>query len=153
MAPRHPLAPSLDAVAPSLDALAPPLGAVAPPLGAVAPPSPVHQDAPRPAVGHRTARRLASRVGEDAGASGLAWIPYLIVLAGAAAGMFVAWQGSKYAGLGAALLGCSLLVAALARLVLPPRFAALLSSRRKASDVLAFAVLGAAVLAVALTLP
>ena len=75
------------------------------------------------------------------------------MLAGAAAGMFVAWQGSKYAGRGAALVGCSLLAAALARLVLPARYAGLLSSRRKASDVLAFAVFGAAVLAVALMLP
>ena len=106
---------------------------------------------PLDAVGHRTARRLASRTREDAGA--LAWIPYLIVLAGAAAGMFLTWQGVSYAGRGAALLGGSLLVAALLRLVLPARYAALLSSRRKAFDVLAFAVLGAAVLAVALTLP
>ena len=85
--------------------------------------------------------------------NGLAWLPYLIVLAGVALGMFVAWQGSRYAGWGAALVGCSLLVAGLARLILPPRYAGLLSTRRKASDVLAFAVFGAAVLAVALMLP
>ena len=59
--------------------------------------------------------------------------------------MFVAWQGSRYAGWGAALVGCSLLAAGLARLILPPRYAGLLSTRRKASDVLAFAVFGAAV--------
>jgi len=86
-------------------------------------------------------------------ASGLAWVPYLIVLAGVALGMFVAWQGSRYVGWGAALVGCSLLVAGLARLILPPRYAGLLSTRRKASDVVAFAVFGAAVLAVALMLP
>ena len=86
-------------------------------------------------------------------ASGLAWVPYLIVLAGAALGMFVAWRGSRYAGWGAGLVGCSLLAAGLARLILPPRYAGLLSTRRKASDVLAFAVFGAAVLAVALMLP
>ena len=80
-------------------------------------------------------------------------MPYLIVLAGAAAGMFVIWQGSKYAARGTGLLGCSLLAAGLARLVLPPRLASLLSTRRKASDVLAFAVFGGAVLAVALMLP
>ena len=50
-------------------------------------------------------------------------------------------------------MGCSLLAAGLARLILPPRYAGLLSTRRKASDVLAFAVFGAAVLAVALMLP
>jgi hypothetical protein len=46
-----------------------------------------------------------------------------------------------------------MLAAGLARLILPPRYAGLLSTRRKASDVLAFAVFGAAVLAVALILP
>jgi hypothetical protein len=75
------------------------------------------------------------------------------VLAGAAAGMLVAWQGSQYAARGAGLIGASLLVAALARLVLPERYAGLLASRRKASDVLGFAVFGAAVLAVAIALP
>jgi len=83
----------------------------------------------------------------------LAWLPYLIVLAGTAAGLYEVFQGSRYTGHGTELVGCSLLVAGLARLVLPARFAGLLSTRRKASDVLAFAVLGAGVLAVALTLP
>src|SRR5271166_1743182 len=131
-------------------------------------------DAPRTAAGHRAARSRESRSARDRApggdrapardrnpandrndpvASGLAWVPYLIVLAGAASGMFVAWQGSRYAGWGAGLLGCSLLVAGLARLILPPRYAGLLSTRRKASDVLAFAVFGAAVIAVALMLP
>jgi Protein of unknown function (DUF3017) len=83
----------------------------------------------------------------------LAWLPYLIVLAGVAAGMFVAWQGSKYASRGAGIIGASLLAGALFRLILPARYAGLLSSRRKASDVLALAALGAAVLAVAISLP
>ena len=107
-------------------------------------------------AGHRAARSRESRSAGDRNdpvASGLAWVPYLIVLAGVAAGMFVAWQGSKYAGRGTALVGCSMLAAGLARLILPPRYAGLLSTRRKASDVLAFAVFGAAVLAVALMLP
>ena len=116
-------------------------------------------DAPRAAAGHRAARCPGVRRPGQAtatiavGLGGLAWVPYLIVLAGVAAGMFVAWQGSRYAGRGAALVGCSLLAAGLARLILPPRYAGLLSTRRKASDVLAFAVFGAAVLAVALMLP
>ena len=62
-------------------------------------------------------------------------------------------RGSAYATRGTAVLGGTLLAAALARLVLPNRFAGVLASRRKASDVLAFAVFGAAVLAVALSLP
>ena len=86
-------------------------------------------------------------------AGSLAWVPYLIVLAGAAAGMFIVSRGSAYAGRGTALLGGTLLAAALTRLILPNRFAGVLASRRKTSDVLAFAVFGAAVLAVALSLP
>ena len=146
--------------------------------GAAAPPPPVHHDAtpappaaaPAPAApatppapsrnpaGHRAprdraVRDRATRDGEATAAAGLAWLPYLIVLAGVAAGMFVIWQGSKYAGRGAALIGASLLAGALARLILPERYAGLLSSRRKASDVLAFAAFGAAVLAVAIALP
>ena len=83
----------------------------------------------------------------------MAWLPYLIVLAGAAAGLLVALQGSRHAGRGAALVGAALLVAALARLALPPRYAGLLASRSKALDVAGFAVFGAAVLAVAASLP
>jgi hypothetical protein len=138
--------------------------------GAAAPPA-VHHDAAPPArhdaarvapaapaapAGHRAARpaRPVGRAGSrDPGTSTLAWLPYLIVLAGVAAGMFVVWMGSKYAGRGAAVIGTSLLAGALARLIVPVRHAGLLASRRKASDVLAFAVFGAAVLAVAIALP
>ena len=146
-----------------------PTGNTAPPLDAVAP-RPTHPDRspptppnrgsagrrPRAVAGHRAARSRESRPASDrndAVVGGLAWVPYLIVLAGVAAGMYVVWQGSKYAGRGTALVGCSMLAAGLARLILPPRWAGLLSTRRKASDVLAFAVFGAAVLAVALMLP
>ena len=158
-------------------AAAPPPDA-APPFDSA--PPPVHHDAtpsaPAAAIpaSHRATRPRPSRVprdraprdrgsrdrgsrggrdGEATAAGGLAWLPYLIVLAGVAAGMFVIWQGSKYAGRGAALVGCSLLAGALARLILPARYAGLLASRRKASDVLAFAAFGAAVLAVAIALP
>ena len=140
--------------------------------GAAAPP-PVHHDADpaTPAVpatpatsaapaSHRATRTTrttratrATRAGRGPRPSKLAWLPYLIVLAGTAAGMLVAWHGSKYAGRGAALIGASLLAAALARLILPARYAGLLATRRKASDVLGFAVFGAAVLAVAIALP
>ena len=124
--------------------------------GAAAPP-PVHHDAPAAPASHRAARTTrttrATRATRGSQPSKLAWLPYLIVLAGAAAGMLVAWQGSKYAARGAALIGASLLVGALARLILPARYAGLLASRRKASDVLGFAVFGAAVLAVAIALP
>jgi hypothetical protein len=103
--------------------------------------------APRAAAGHRATRPA------DSGPSPLAWVPYLIALAGVAAGLFLAFYASRDAGRGTGLVGCSLLVAGLARLVLPPRYAAMLSTRRKTSDVLAFAAFGAGVLAVALMLP
>ena len=106
-----------------------------------APPPVHHQGFPR---SPRTAP--ASR-------AALAWVPYLIVLAGVAAGMVVIWQGSQYAGRGAGLVGGTLLVAAVTRLVLPPRYAGLLASRGRTLDVVTFAVLGAAVLGVALSLP
>jgi hypothetical protein len=83
----------------------------------------------------------------------LAWLPYLVVLAGAITGLFVAWQGSQHAGRGAGIVGGALLAAAAARLVLPPRYGGLLASRGKALDVATFAVLGAAVLGVAISLP
>jgi Protein of unknown function (DUF3017) len=83
----------------------------------------------------------------------LAWLPYLIVLAGVAVGLYVAWRGSQQAGRGAAVVGGALLAAAAARLVLPARYAGLLVTRGKALDVTALAVLGAAVLGVAVSLP
>ena len=130
--------------------------AAAPPPPDAAPP----YDAPPPygaPAGHRATRTTraarASQIDGDSATSALAWLPYLIILAGVAAGMFVAWKRSKYAGRGAGLIGASLLVGAVARLILPARYAGLLSSRRKASDVLALALFGAAVLAVAIALP
>ena len=133
-----------------------------------APPPVHHQGSPRrPATppGHRArargardardARDTRNAPGEpNAAPSGAApWLPYLIVLAGVGVGLFVTWQGSKYAGLGTSLVGGALLAAAVARLLLPPRYAELLSSRWKVSDVVAFTVLGAGVLAIALVLP
>jgi Protein of unknown function (DUF3017) len=111
---------------------------------AAAPPPVHHQDFPR-APAEPGPRPPVPAV--------VAWLPYLIVLAGAVAGLVVAFRGSGNAGRGAGLVGAALLVAAVARLVLPPRYAGLLVSRGKAQDVAAFAVLGAAVLGVALSLP
>jgi hypothetical protein len=97
--------------------------------------------------GHRAIRPA------DSGPSPLGLVPYLIALAGVAAGLFLAFGAARDVGRGAGLIGCSLLGAGLARLVLPPRYAAMLSTRGKTSDVLAFAAFGAGVLAVALLLP
>ncbi len=127
------------------------------PASAVSPATPVSPEPPanpRPAApthGHTHARKAAAV--HPVAVHSLAWLPYLVVLAGAAAGLFFAWQGSRYASLGAVLVGGALLAAALARLLLPARYAGLLTSRQKAPDVAAFAVFGAAVLALALMLP
>jgi hypothetical protein len=144
------------AAPPSPDA-APPYDA-ADPYATAAPPASHRASRTTRATGAtRTTRAAradrASQADDDPGTSALAWLPYLIVLAGVAAGMFVALKGSKYAGGGAGLIGVSLLAGAVARLILPARYAGLLSSRRKASDVLALALFGAAVLAVAIALP
>lgn len=114
-----------------------------------------HQTAGHQRAGHQTTEhQTAGHQGaghQRAGAG--AWVLYLVLLAGIAIGLYITWQGSKNAARGAAVVGCSLLVAALARLVLPPRHAGPLSSRGKTSDVLAFTALGAGVLGVALMLP
>ena len=108
----------------------------------------------RSRAGHRAARPgLSTPATDRTGTAAVTWVPYLVALAGAAAGLLIAWRGASYAALGTGVLGGSLLAAALARLILPERYAGLLATRRKASDVLTFAVLGAAVLAVALMLP
>jgi peptidoglycan/LPS O-acetylase OafA/YrhL len=109
---------------------------------------------PRSAAGHRAAEPKVRKTGATpAEPSVLAWVPYLVVLAGVGAGVLLAAHASWDADRGAGLVGCSLLAGALARLVLPARLGSMLSTRGKASDVLAFTVLGAGVLALALLLP
>jgi hypothetical protein len=121
---------------------------------AVAPPSVRDQDFPRSRMAARAAKAQAKAKAQGGAARpALAWLPYLIVLAGALTGLAVAWLNSLRTGPGAGVVGVALLVAALARLVLPPRYAGLLVSRSKAMDVAGFAVLGIAVLAVAASLP
>jgi hypothetical protein len=138
------LAP-MDDIAPPPDAAAPRAPAGSAPMS-TAPASHRATRAPR-------AKDRAKDSDEPAVTGVLAWVPYLVVLAGAAAALFVVSKGSAYALRGIAVLGGTLLAAALTRFLLPNRFAGLLASRRKASDVLAFAVFGAALLAVALSLP
>jgi hypothetical protein len=114
---------------------------------------PADADRPRTAPARRRTADARAADADRAVAGVLAWLPYLIVLAGVAVGLSVAGQGSLHAGRGAAVVGGALLAAAVARLLLPPRYAGLLASRGKALDVAAFAVLGAAVLGAALSLP
>ena len=74
------------------------------------------------------------------------------MLAAVVVGLLIALRGSRSTGIGTGLAGCALLLAALARLVLPPGQAGLLASRNKVLDVLAFTVLGGGVLGLALWL-
>ena len=118
-----------------------------------APARPADAGRPRTAPARRRTAHARAADADRPVAGVLAWLPYLIVLAGVAVGLSVAGQGSLHAGRGAAVVGGALLAAAVARLLLPPRYAGLLASRGKALDVAAFAVLGAAVLGAALSLP
>jgi hypothetical protein len=113
-------------------------------------PPPVHHQGFRPNPGRAPGHRARDAAG---GSRALASLPYLIVLAGVAAGLFITSQGSQDVRLGTGLVGGALLAAAAARLLLPPRYTKLLSSRWKATDVLAFTLLGGGVLAIALVLP
>jgi isocitrate dehydrogenase len=117
------------------------------------PPPPGPQDPPQPRPRDPPERGPRDPAEQAAAARALTWLPYLIVLGGAVAGLFFAWRGSRHAAPGAALVGAALLAAAVARLLLPSRYAGPLSSRRKVTDVAGFAVFGAAVLALALMLP
>jgi hypothetical protein len=95
---------------------------------------------------------LAKRTGPDAGIAGA--LPLLAVLVVVAAGVCVAWRlGSAGGGEGGVLAGAALLAGAVARLLLPARLAGLLATRKRATDVLTLAVLGAGLLVVGLVLP
>ena len=80
-------------------------------------------------------------------------LAYTVVLAGVAAGLAWIGQGTQHVRSGMLILAAALLVAAVARLVLPERGAGLLVSRHRAYDVLVMAVFGACILGVAFVLP
>ena len=81
-----------------------------------------------------------------------AW-PLLVVLAGVVAGLVVALLGQETWRLGCLLIGGSLGLGAVLRLVLPSREAGLLQVRGKAFDTLMLLVLAVAVIALALAVP
>lgn len=69
-------------------------------------------------------------------------MPYGLVVAGAVAGLLTIRLGTHDLKSGTLVLAGVLLIAALARLVLPDRRAGMLSSRRRLLDVAIFAVFG-----------
>jgi Protein of unknown function (DUF3017) len=112
------------------------------PRGAVAQPS---HAAPQPPA-------TAKRVAEDAGIVRV--IPLLAVLVVTVAGVYIAWyKGSAGAGEGGVVGGVALLVAAVARLLLPSRLAGLLATRRRPIDVFTLAIFGVGLLVTGLVLP
>ncbi|MGO9219420.1 MAG: DUF3017 domain-containing protein [Streptosporangiaceae bacterium] len=107
-----------------------------------------HQPAPHsPATTPRGAR--ARRSGTVRGDQ----LPYVIVLAGLAAGLGYIWQGSHFVRAGTFILAGALFVAVAARIALPERRAGMLASRRRYIDVTALAILAIGLLVAGLVLP
>lgn len=79
--------------------------------------------------------------------------PLLVVVVGVLAGLVVAWLGTTTWRLGCVLVGVALLVGAAERLVLGDREVGLLQVRGKGFDVVVLAVLGLAVVVLALAVP
>jgi Protein of unknown function (DUF3017) len=107
-------------------------------------PPPAHAAPPPPAEARRSA--------EDASIVGV--IPLLAVLVVTVAGVYIAWrQGSAGGGEGGVIGGIALLAGAVARLLLPDRLAGLLATRKRSTDVITLALLGAGLLVAGLVLP
>jgi hypothetical protein len=82
------------------------------------------------------------------------WLAYLVVLGLVAADLAWLWAGGAHAAKGGTLaLAGTMFVAALARLVLPESRAGLLASRKRVTDVVTMAALGAGLLAAVLLSP
>lgn len=69
-------------------------------------------------------------------------LAYWLIVAGAAISLVIIRLGTHHLKSGTLVLAGVLLIAAIARLVLPDRLAGMLSSRRRLFDVAIFAVLG-----------
>jgi Protein of unknown function (DUF3017) len=80
-------------------------------------------------------------------------VAYLAVLIGVAIALLIIGQGVHLVRSGTLVLAGVLLVAAMARLILPERLAGLLSSRRRLLDVAIFALLGVGLLVAGLVVP
>jgi DUF3017 family protein len=124
-------------------------GAVAPATRATAPAA--DPLAARAADSRPTAARAADS--RPAARPRLRQLPYLIVLCGAGLSLLSMRQGQQDVRSGTLELAGVLLVAAVARLLLPERRAGLLGSRRRLVDVAAFAALGLSLLVAGLVFP
>jgi hypothetical protein len=79
--------------------------------------------------------------------------PLIVVVVGVLAGLVVAWLGETSWRLGCLVIGGSLVLGAVERLLLPDREAGLLQVRGKAFDVAVLVVTGLAVVALAVVVP
>lgn len=106
----------------------------------------------QPSHASRQSKAAAERAREDAGIVGV--VPLVAVLIVTTAGVYLAWrQGSARVGEGGVIAGIALLVGAVARLLLPPRLAGLLATRKRATDVITLTIFGASLLVAGLVLP
>ena len=81
-------------------------------------------------------------------------ILYLVVLVCTGVGVYISWHlGSQGGGKGGVVGGTVLLAAALIRLVLPARFAGLLGTRKRVTDVVTLTIFGTGLLVAGLVLP
>lgn len=97
-------------------------------------------------------QKTVTRAQEDAGIVGV--IPLLTVLVVTVAGVYIAWsKGSAGGGEGGVVAGAALLVAAVARLLLPVRAAGLLAIRKRPNDVVTLAIFGIGLLVAGAVLP
>jgi hypothetical protein len=88
--------------------------------------------------------------GEPLAAARWRQLPYWLIVAGTCAALAIMRLGTHYLKSGTLVLAGVLLIAAIARLVLPDRLTGMLSSRRRLFDVAIFAVLGIGLLAAGL---
>jgi DUF3017 family protein len=109
----------------------------------------------RAARGRHQARVAARAEGpaERPAPQRFAQLPYVAVLVGVAIALVIIQQGVHHVRSGTLVFAGVLLLAALARLVLPERRAGMLSSRRRLLDVAIFGVLGIGLLVGALVVP
>ena len=105
---------------------------------------------PRRDPGHGLAARADA--GEPQTGRRAQWA-YLAVLVGVAIALLIIGEGVHLVRSGTLVLAGVLLVAAIARLVLPDRLAGMLSSRRRLLDVAIFGVLGIGLLVAGLVVP
>ena len=116
---------------------------------------------PQPPAGPGAAR--PARAGQPSGAAArprgrrrggwLTALPYLAVLAVAGTGLWWTYLSAQRVRGGTLAIAGALFVAALARLVLPEKWAGMLASRKRFTDVVTLVALAAGLLAAGLLLP